>query len=86
SFDTPATISARPSRKRCRYPATLAPLAPLATPTPGVVSPVRVDRLPPRKRIRDIDVDITAAKALADMEADVRVEVGFGIKREDEVE
>ncbi|GKD85557.1 hypothetical protein Tco_1356711, partial [Tanacetum coccineum] len=49
SFDTPATISARPSRKRRRSPAALVPLA---TPTPGALSAVRADPLLPRKRIR----------------------------------
>nr|GEU78170.1 reverse transcriptase domain-containing protein [Tanacetum cinerariifolium] len=49
SFYTPATISARPSRKRCRSPTALVPLA---TPTPGALAPARADLLPPRKRFR----------------------------------
>ncbi|GJV11732.1 putative ribonuclease H-like domain-containing protein [Tanacetum coccineum] len=50
-FVTPATISARPSRKRCRSPAVLVPLA---TPVHGALSPIHVDLLPPRKRIRGV--------------------------------
>ncbi|GKC33951.1 hypothetical protein Tco_1046335 [Tanacetum coccineum] len=34
-----------PSQKRCRFPATLVPLA---TPTPGALSPTRADLLSPR--------------------------------------
>ncbi|GJR26093.1 hypothetical protein Tco_1102325 [Tanacetum coccineum] len=43
------SLSAGPSRKRCRSPTTLVPLA---TPTPGVLSPACADLLPPCKRIR----------------------------------
>nr|GEW07078.1 hypothetical protein [Tanacetum cinerariifolium] len=49
SFDVPATISVRLSRKRCRSPAASVPLA---TSVPRALSLVRVDLLPPRKRIR----------------------------------
>ncbi|GJT48815.1 hypothetical protein Tco_0974972, partial [Tanacetum coccineum] len=49
SVDTPATISTGPSYKRCRSPTVLVPLA---TPVLGALSPVRVDLLPPHKRIR----------------------------------
>ncbi|GJU86425.1 putative reverse transcriptase domain-containing protein [Tanacetum coccineum] len=49
SVNTPATISARPSRNRCR---SLIVSVPLATPVPGALSPVRADLLQPRKRIR----------------------------------
>ncbi|GJV23066.1 hypothetical protein Tco_1375761 [Tanacetum coccineum] len=67
SVDAPATIFARPSRKRCRSPfvsvllATPIPgaLSPvpdnavlLATPIPGALSLIHADLLPPRKRIR----------------------------------
>nr|GEV50022.1 DNA-directed DNA polymerase [Tanacetum cinerariifolium] len=91
SFDAPATISARPSRKRCR---SRAALVPLATPVPGALSPMRTDLLPPRKRIRgdeDINVDTTAVENGTALEvgigigAYVRVEVGIGIEREDEI-
>ncbi|GJX93750.1 hypothetical protein Tco_0348336 [Tanacetum coccineum] len=88
-FDTPATISARPSRKRCR---SLAASVQLATPTPGALSPVRADLLSPRKRIRDIDADTAVAETTTALEvgigieANVGVEVGIGIEREDEVE
>ncbi|GJZ06393.1 putative reverse transcriptase domain-containing protein [Tanacetum coccineum] len=99
SFDTSLTISAGPPRKRCRSFTTLVLLA---TPTPGALSPVRADLLPPRNRIRGsvtasdyddyIDADVvvaetaTALEAGIRIEADVRVEVGIGIEREDEVE
>ncbi|GJT69766.1 putative ribonuclease H-like domain-containing protein [Tanacetum coccineum] len=49
SVDTPATISTGPSHKRCR---SLTVSVPLATPVPGALSLVRVDLLPPNKRIR----------------------------------
>nr|GEV82361.1 putative reverse transcriptase domain-containing protein [Tanacetum cinerariifolium] len=49
SVDAPATISVRSSRKRCRSPVVLVPLA---TPVPRALSPIRVDLLPPCKRIR----------------------------------
>ncbi|GJR42673.1 hypothetical protein Tco_1310776 [Tanacetum coccineum] len=49
SVDAPATISPRPSYKRCR---SLAVSVPLATPITGALSPVHADLLPPRKRIR----------------------------------
>nr|GEV16872.1 hypothetical protein [Tanacetum cinerariifolium] len=49
SVDAPATIFAGPSRKRCRSAAVSVPLA---TPVPGALSPVCVDLLPPRKRIK----------------------------------
>ncbi|GKB01619.1 hypothetical protein Tco_0829663 [Tanacetum coccineum] len=49
SFDASTTIPAGLSRKRCRSPAALVPLA---TPKPGALSPIRADLLPPRKRIR----------------------------------
>ncbi|GJX82196.1 hypothetical protein Tco_0331677 [Tanacetum coccineum] len=84
SFDTRATISARPSRKRCRSPVASVPLA---TPTLGDLSHMRADLLPPH-----IDADTTAVETAAALEvgivieADVGVEVGIGIEREDEVE
>ncbi|GKG52740.1 hypothetical protein Tco_0549852, partial [Tanacetum coccineum] len=61
SFVAPATIYARPSRKRCRSPDVSVLLA---TPVPRALSPVRADLLPPHKRIRgavtssDIDSDV----------------------------
>ncbi|GJT41829.1 hypothetical protein Tco_0941694 [Tanacetum coccineum] len=82
SFDSPAASIARPSHKRLRSPIISVPLA---TPLPGALSPVRVDLLPSRKRIRDIDTDITAAEAAVAREADTRVEVDIRINREDEV-
>ncbi|GKB20617.1 hypothetical protein Tco_0854540 [Tanacetum coccineum] len=51
SFDAPATISARPSHKRCRFPAASVLLATLV---PGALSPVRADLLLPRRRIREV--------------------------------
>ncbi|GJW47415.1 hypothetical protein Tco_0079061 [Tanacetum coccineum] len=111
--DAPVTISVGPSRKRCRSPAILVPLA---TPIPGALSLVRADLLPPCKRIRGsisasdyddsieesydaytkpdinldvqagIDVDTTAAEAVATREAHDRVEVGMEIDREDKAE
>ncbi|GJV01220.1 hypothetical protein Tco_1334789 [Tanacetum coccineum] len=44
--------SAGPSRKRSRSPTTLVPLS---SPVPGALSFVRVDLLPPHKRIRSSD-------------------------------
>nr|GEX26552.1 reverse transcriptase domain-containing protein [Tanacetum cinerariifolium] len=89
SFDTPATISAGPSRKRCRFPATLVPVA---TPTPGALSPVRVACYHLVRGLEvDIDADTAAAETAAALEvsirneADVGVEVDIGIEREDEV-
>nr|GEU78172.1 reverse transcriptase domain-containing protein [Tanacetum cinerariifolium] len=49
SFYTPATISVRPSHKRCRSPTALVPLA---TPTLGALAPARADLLSHRKRFR----------------------------------
>nr|GFC95729.1 hypothetical protein [Tanacetum cinerariifolium] len=51
SFDMPATISTKPSRKMCRSHITLVPLA---TPTPGALSLVHANLLPPCKRIRGV--------------------------------
>ncbi|GJS65369.1 hypothetical protein Tco_0679933, partial [Tanacetum coccineum] len=51
SVDAPATISAGPFRKRCRSPIVSVLLA---TPVPGSLSPVCVDLLLPRKRIRGV--------------------------------
>nr|GEX91076.1 reverse transcriptase domain-containing protein [Tanacetum cinerariifolium] len=51
SVDATATIFARPSRKRCRSPIVLVPLA---TPVPRALSPIRADLLPPCKRIRGV--------------------------------
>ncbi|GJX42495.1 hypothetical protein Tco_0257485 [Tanacetum coccineum] len=51
SVDAPATIFARPSRKRCRSPFVSVSLA---TPILGALSPIRADLLPPRKRIRGV--------------------------------
>ncbi|GKB68919.1 hypothetical protein Tco_0930331 [Tanacetum coccineum] len=48
--DPPTAISAGPSRKRRRSPTTSVPIA---SPIPGILSPVRADLLPPHKRIRD---------------------------------
>nr|GEV00758.1 hypothetical protein [Tanacetum cinerariifolium] len=63
SFDASAAIFAGSSRKRCRSPAVLVPLA---TPVPEALSPA------------DINVDIAAAEAAAAArEADVGVEVGI---------
>nr|GEV37951.1 hypothetical protein [Tanacetum cinerariifolium] len=90
SFDAPATISARPSRKRCRSPAASVPLATLV---PGALSPEAYTK-------PDIDFDVqayidanTAATETASalefgirIEADVGVKVGIGIEREYEVE
>nr|GEW63228.1 hypothetical protein [Tanacetum cinerariifolium] len=84
--DAPATISARPSLKRCR---SLAVLVPLATSVPGALSPIHADLLPPCKRIRDaadIDTDTAAAEAAETKEVDVGVEVGIGSDREDKAE
>ncbi|GJZ32341.1 hypothetical protein Tco_0577777 [Tanacetum coccineum] len=53
---------------------------------------MRADLLPPRKMIRDIDVETAAAETTTALEvgirieADVGVEVGIGIEKEDEVE
>ncbi|GJS05151.1 hypothetical protein Tco_0321659 [Tanacetum coccineum] len=49
SIDAPATISAGPSRERCR---SLAISVPLAIPIPGALPPVHMNLLPPRKRTR----------------------------------
>ncbi|GKG39148.1 hypothetical protein Tco_0463293, partial [Tanacetum coccineum] len=48
-----SSLFVEPSRKRCRSPATLVPST---TPTPGALSPVRADLLPPCKRIRSSSV------------------------------
>nr|GEX83054.1 hypothetical protein [Tanacetum cinerariifolium] len=84
SFDTPATISTGPSRKRCRFPATLVPIA---TPTPGALSPVHATCY----HLVDIDAKTMAAEtAAAEVsirnEVDVGVEVDIGIEREDKVD
>ncbi|GKB22001.1 hypothetical protein Tco_0855924 [Tanacetum coccineum] len=83
SVDTPATISARPSHKRFR---SLVVSVPLATPVTGALPLVRANLLPPRKRIRDIDVDTTAAEAAAAIEANVGVEDDIGSNGKDEAE
>ncbi|GJU41207.1 hypothetical protein Tco_1194164, partial [Tanacetum coccineum] len=82
--------SARPSRKRCRSPATTVPSSILAS---RALFPTRVDLLPPRKRFRysyssedsveeDIDVDV-----LTDIEADdAAIEVASDMNVEDEVD
>ncbi|GJU12304.1 putative reverse transcriptase domain-containing protein [Tanacetum coccineum] len=88
AFDTPATIYAGPSRKRCM---SLATSVPLATPIPGALSLVHADKLPPRKRIRDIGASIMVVETAAALEvgigieANVGVKVGIGMEREDEV-
>nr|GEV94266.1 hypothetical protein [Tanacetum cinerariifolium] len=91
SSDTPATIYKKPSCKRHMSPANLVPLA---THTPGALSPMRVDLLPPHKRIRcfaDIDANTAAVETAVALEvsigieADVGVEVGIETKREDKV-
>ncbi|GJU07728.1 hypothetical protein Tco_1124158 [Tanacetum coccineum] len=67
-------------------------LVPIATPISEALSPVRVDLLPPRKRIRgsismtdfeaDIDACIAAADATEAGETNVKVEVGIKTKAE----
>ncbi|GKA81487.1 hypothetical protein Tco_0788179 [Tanacetum coccineum] len=49
SFDSPAASFSGPYRKRFRSPTALVPLA---SPVPGALSSIRVDLLPPRKRIK----------------------------------
>nr|GEY26590.1 hypothetical protein [Tanacetum cinerariifolium] len=89
SFDTPATISAGPSRKRYRFPATLVPIA---TPTPGALSLVHATCY---HLVRGLEVDIDAKTMATETaaalevsirnEVDVGVEVDIGIEREDKV-
>ncbi|GKG23847.1 hypothetical protein Tco_0391883, partial [Tanacetum coccineum] len=45
-----SSLSARPSRKRCRSPTISAPSS---TPVSRSIAPTHVDLLPPRKRFRD---------------------------------
>ncbi|GKC33394.1 ribonuclease H-like domain-containing protein, partial [Tanacetum coccineum] len=79
--------SAGPSRKRCR---SLATSVPLATPTPGALSPTYADLLPHRKRIRGFSAASSskdsniAAEAAADDE--IRDETEVGLERDDEAE
>ncbi|GJR04524.1 hypothetical protein Tco_0527508 [Tanacetum coccineum] len=87
--DSPIAISARPSRKRRRYPTTLVLVA---SPVPGALSPVRADLLLPHKRSRDsylvtdfeedINECIAFVDAIATKGTDVRVEVGTAAEEE----
>ncbi|GKF51688.1 hypothetical protein Tco_0148155, partial [Tanacetum coccineum] len=80
--------SVGPSRKRCRSPATLVPLA---IPTPGAVSFARADLLPPLKRIGGPSATLSSedgsegsmevgskehidSNVMADIEADIAAE------------
>nr|GFB09412.1 hypothetical protein [Tanacetum cinerariifolium] len=76
-FDTLATIFTRPSRKRCRSPATLVPLA---APTPGALSPTEGSYeayIKPKINFdvqADIDASTVAAETIAafeDVQADI---------------
>nr|GEY53521.1 hypothetical protein [Tanacetum cinerariifolium] len=60
-YDSPNSISTRPSHKRRRSPTISVPVA---SSVPGALSPVRADLLLPRKRYRDsnfvIDFDVSS--------------------------
>nr|GEX54478.1 putative reverse transcriptase domain-containing protein [Tanacetum cinerariifolium] len=76
SVDTPATIFAGPSRKRCRSPAVSVPTweSYEAYIEPDIDSDVQAD----------IDADTAAAEVTTAREEDVEVEVGIDSDREDE--
>ncbi|GJT46204.1 hypothetical protein Tco_0954919, partial [Tanacetum coccineum] len=79
--DSPTATSAGPSCKRCRSPTTSVSIA---LPVHGALSPVRVDLLPPPKRIRDsdsvTDLDVSSEEGYVPY---VPIEVGLGIDIKD---
>ncbi|GJT65302.1 hypothetical protein Tco_1016782 [Tanacetum coccineum] len=83
-YDSPTAISARPSRKRCRSPTTSVHSA---SPVPRALSPVRVDQLPPRKRIRyfnsENDLEVSSEEGYV---LYVPREIGLGVDVEDSCE
>ncbi|GJR92050.1 hypothetical protein Tco_0216061 [Tanacetum coccineum] len=83
--DAPTTILVGPSRKICRSPVVLVPLA---TSIPEALSPVRVDLLPPRKRISGAvtasDYDESTEESYEaytkpDIDSDVQVDINVDI-------
>nr|GEW42271.1 hypothetical protein [Tanacetum cinerariifolium] len=87
--------SAGPSRKRCRSSTTSVPLA---TPTPGALSPARVDLLPPRKRIRGFlavssledgskgSIEVGSEQDIdSDVMADIKADIAAEGKVDDEI-
>ncbi|GJW36725.1 putative reverse transcriptase domain-containing protein [Tanacetum coccineum] len=82
--DSLTVIFAGPSRKRCRSPTSSVPVA---SPVPGALSPVHVDLLPPRKRIRDSDfVTDFVVSSEEGYVPYVPREVGLGVDVEDNYE
>ncbi|GJW04289.1 hypothetical protein Tco_1563145 [Tanacetum coccineum] len=79
--DSPTAISARPSRKRRRSSTTSVPVS---SPIPRALSPIRVDLLPPHKRIRDFD-SVTVFKVSLEegFVPYVPREIGLGVDVED---
>ncbi|GJR09806.1 hypothetical protein Tco_0792458 [Tanacetum coccineum] len=88
--------SAKPSRKRCRSPATTVPSS---IPASGALVPTCADLLPPHKRFKDsispedsvkedidadvladIEADATAVEVAADMDVKAGVDVGIGME------
>ncbi|GKB07324.1 hypothetical protein Tco_0835608 [Tanacetum coccineum] len=82
--DSPASIFARLSRKRCRSPTISVPVASLV---PRALSPIHADLLPPYKRIRDSDsVTDFEVSSEEDYVPHVPREIGLGVNVEDNYE
>ncbi|GKE05772.1 putative reverse transcriptase domain-containing protein [Tanacetum coccineum] len=70
--------SARPSRKRCRFPVDFVPSSTLVM---GSLAPTRADLLPPRKRFRDSylsEASIEEDTEIDPIETEVDMELGIG--------
>ncbi|GJR23120.1 hypothetical protein Tco_0971647 [Tanacetum coccineum] len=82
--DSLTATYASPSRKRHRSPSSLVPIA---SPVPRALSPVRVDQLPPRKRIRyfnsENDLEVSSEEGYVPY---VPREIGLGVDVEDSYE
>nr|GEW31373.1 hypothetical protein [Tanacetum cinerariifolium] len=82
TFNTAAATTAGPYRKKCR---SLIALVSLTTPIPGILSPMRVDLLPPRKKTRgSISASDHDDSTKAVRDTTVGVNVGTRIKRDNE--
>ncbi|GJZ50503.1 hypothetical protein Tco_0604693 [Tanacetum coccineum] len=94
--DSSSELSARPSRKRCRSPATTVTSSIRAT---RALVPSRADILPPRKRFRDsispedsveddidtdvledIEADVTAVEVAVDRDVEARIDAGIDME------
>ncbi|GKG57546.1 hypothetical protein Tco_0587144, partial [Tanacetum coccineum] len=72
-----SSLSAGPSRKRCRSSATLVSVA---DPIPGALAPVQADLLPPHKSIKDSSATLSPedsykAYTKPDVDSDVRADI-----------